>query len=308
MSHNKETEDRVMALHGQLTYMQIAEIVLGSTSKQSTVGDIIRRVKRREKEASKEVTPIRLMMIPDPQVKKGVPLNHLSALGNYIADKRPEVIVCIGDFADMPSLSQYDKAGSKKTEGSRYKDDIAAVHEAMDVLLSPFRGIDGYNPRMVMTLGNHEHRITRAIEDNPKHFEGVIGLEDLKYEEAGWEVFPFLEMVEIEGIYFSHYFVNPNSLTKNTLGGTVDTKLKNLGFSFCMGHQQTLQMGLLPRSNGTTIQGLVAGAFYQHNEGYMGIQGNKSHWRGAVMLNELQDGKYDIMPLSMDYLLRKWDY
>ncbi len=50
----------------------------------------------------------------------------------------------------------------------------------------------------------------------------------------------------------------------------------------------------------------MCGAFYQHNEGYMGHQGNKSHWRGAVMLNEVKGGQYDIMPLSMDYLLRRW--
>ena len=255
------------------------------------------------------------MMIPDAQVKKGVPLNHLRALGNYIVDKKPDVLVNIGDFADMPSLSSYDKPGSKKTEGARYKDDIAATHEAMDELMGPIfeynkgkRKKNRYTPKMIFCLGNHEDRINRAINQNPRHFEGVIGIEDLNYEAYGWEVYPFLEMVEIGGVYFSHYFVNPNSKIKNVISGNMTTNLKNVGFSFCMGHQQILDVGMLYRTNGDSIQGVIAGAFYQHDEGYMGPQGNPSHWRGAIMLNEVQNGNFDIMPLSMDYLLRKWDF
>lgn len=47
--------------------------------------------------------PRRHLVIPDVQAKDGVPLDHLEWIGRYIADKRPDVIVCIGDFADMPS-------------------------------------------------------------------------------------------------------------------------------------------------------------------------------------------------------------
>jgi hypothetical protein len=259
--------------------------------------------------------PIRIMMIPDGQVKKGVPMNHFNALGNYIADTQPDVLVNIGDFADMPSLSSYEKAGSKSSENGRYADDIKAAHTAMDILMRPIFKLNKgkhkknqYNPRMEFCLGNHEDRITRAIDANPRHFEGVISIDDLNYEAYGWNVNPFLEIIEIAGVSFCHYFVNPKSLKKNVVAGTCETKLSNLGTSFVMGHQQTLQIGMLPKLDGTCIQGLVAGAFYQHDEGYMGPQGNMSHWRGAVMLNEVQNGMYDIMPLSMNYLLANWDF
>jgi hypothetical protein len=46
---------------------------------------------------------------------------------------------------------------------------------------------------------------------------------------------------------------------------------------------------------------LVAGSFYQHDEDYKGPQGN-DHWRGIVVLNEVEDGDYNIMPLGMKYL------
>ena len=52
--------------------------------------------------------------------------------------------------------------------------------------------------------------------------------------------------------------------------------------------------------------GLVAGSFYLHNEEYRDVQSN-GEWRGVVVLNEVRgDGSYDIMPLSMDYLQRRY--
>lgn len=260
-----------------------------------------------------ERSRIKHIVIPDCQVKEGVPLNHLTAAGNYILDQRPDVIVCIGDFADMPSLSSYDK-GKKSFEGRRYKHDIECAKDAMGMLLSPINKYNSkqrknkekqYKPRMVLTLGNHEERILRAVNDDAR-LEGTIGLEDLKYAEAGWEVYAPEVMVNIDGIRYCHYFRNPLSNKKDIVAGNIDTKLKNLGWSFTMGHQQSLQYGIQCLSDGSTRQGLVAGAFYQHDEEYMGPQGNASHWRGLVVKHEVHDGKYDPMFVSMNYLLEEW--
>ena len=255
------------------------------------------------------------LFIPDCQVKPGVPTEHLEALGNYIVDKKPDTIICIGDFADMPSLSQYETPGSKKAEGQRYSDDIEASHAAMERLLGPMADYNyrqrrnkekQYKPRMVMTLGNHEDRIDRAIKANPRHFDGVISTEDLCYKEYGWEVHPFLEIVEIDQIHYSHYFCNPESLTKNVLGGTINNKLGKLGVSFSMGHQQNLQFGVKPLATGKSLYGLVHGSFYMHDEDYMGPQGNSSHWRGVVYKHEVADGEYDPMFVSLNYLIRNY--
>ena len=134
------------------------------------------------------------LIIPDTQVKRGVDLSYLEWIGKYIVDKKPDVIVQIGDFADMPSLSSYD-VGKKSFEGRRYKDDIEAAREAMDILLEPMREYNGkcrkdkkkqYRPRMVLTLGNHEQRIERAVEGDSK-LDGTLGTDDLGYSEAGSE-------------------------------------------------------------------------------------------------------------------------
>lgn len=256
---------------------------------------------------------MRHLFIPDPQVHTGVDLSHLAALGNYIVDKQPEKIVCIGDFADMPSLSVYERPGSKYFEGARYSNDIGSAKEGMDLLLGPLRRYNAqqmrnkkaqYKPRLIMTLGNHEHRITRAVNADPVKLEGIIGLGDLPYED--WEVHPFLNIVEEDGVLYSHYFCNPDSLMANPVGGTIENKLKLIGSSFSMGHQQKRQYGTRYNAMGKEMHGLVAGAFYMHDEEYLGPQKNRHYWRGVVMKNEVKDGEYDPCFISLDFLLRRY--
>ena len=117
-----------------------------------------------------------------------------------------QVIVCIGDMADMPSLSSYDK-GTKGFEGRRYKKDVKAVIDAQEKLFAPIKRMRGYKPKLHMCLGNHEDRITRAINNTPE-LDGAIGIEDLQYERFGWKITPFKKCVTIKGITFSHYFTS----------------------------------------------------------------------------------------------------
>lgn len=254
------------------------------------------------------------LFIPDAQVKSDVPTDHLKALGNYIVEKQPDVIINIGDFADMPSLSVYDKVCSKKLENARYSEDIASAKAAMKKLLKPLKSYNEqqrrnkkkqYYPEMHLTIGNHENRINRAINADPLHLEGTISIDDLGYEKD-WIVHDFLQPVIIDGVVYSHYFVNPNALTSNPVGGTVMSKLNNLKMSFSMGHQQKLQYGIAYDGVGRAMHGLVAGAFYMHDEDYLGAQSNQQHWRGVVMKNEVHDGRYDPCFVSLNFLLENY--
>lgn len=249
-------------------------------------------------------------ILPDTQVKKGVPLDHLEAAGNYIVDRKPDVIVHLADHWDMPSLSEYDR-GKKSFEGRRYKDDIEAGLEGMEVFLGPINRYNAirkknkeklYKPRMIFTTGNHEYRIERTIEAEPR-LEGMIGQHDFKLKKFGFEVYPFLTPVEINGVYYAHYFYNP--MTGKPYGGKCHTRLNNIGFSFTMGHQQGKDVGEKHLANGQTLRGLVCGSFYQHDEDYKGPQGNH-HWRGCIYKHEVKDGNYCLLELSLDYLLKEW--
>ena len=48
---------------------------------------------------------IKHLVIPDTQVKPDFHIEHLEWAGQYAVDKKPDVIVHLGDHWDMPSLS-----------------------------------------------------------------------------------------------------------------------------------------------------------------------------------------------------------
>ena len=154
---------------------------------------------------------MKICVIPDTQVKPDVPLDHLLYAGKYIASKKPDVIVMIGDWWDMESLCSYDK-GKTSFEGRRYKKDVEVGNLAMDLFLQPIRQEQQrlkvnkqkqWKPRMIFTLGNHEYRIERAVEYD-SILEDTIGYQDLNLSD--WEVYDFLQPVVVEGIAFAHYF------------------------------------------------------------------------------------------------------
>lgn len=235
-------------------------------------------------------------VIPDVQAKPGVALDHLKWAGMYIAEKRPDVIICIGDFSDMSSLSSYDK-GKRSAENKRYKYDIEATHKAMELLMTPIVTAKDYRPRLVLTMGNHENRIVRMGDDNPELHES-LSLKDLGYEAWGWEVHPFLKVVEVDAIEYSHYF------TTGVMGRAANSAavmLRERQKSCTMGHSQYYDMAIHKK---TQQRALMAGCFYQHDEDYLGPQGN-DYRRHILFKHEIQGGRYDLMEVSLDYLKRR---
>lgn len=240
----------------------------------------------------------RMIIIPDTQCKAGVPLDHLTWAGKYIAEKKPDIVIHLGDNWDFPSLSSYDK-GKHCFEGRRYKMDIEAGNHGMRLLTEPYRKIKGYKPEEHFLFGNHEDRVTRLLENEP-WLDGVVGFDDLDL--SGWNTHKFLEVVDIEGVLFSHYFYNPKN--SRPWGGMAATVLKNVGRSFVQGHRQGLDISLHQLSTGGRRRGIIAGSFYQHDEEYLGPQGD--HWRGILVLNEVRDGDFDVLEVSLDFLRRKY--
>jgi hypothetical protein len=253
------------------------------------------------------------LVIPDTQAKAGVPTDHLSWIGRYIVEEfhdKPIKIIHLGDHADMPSLSLYDK-GKKAMEGRRYVADIEAANEAWAILNKALEDFNKnrkrtkhkpWTPERHILLGNHEDRISRAVNADAQ-LEEVISTDDLDYARTGWQVHPFLKPVELDGIIYAHYF--QNTMTGKPLGGSALARLKTLGHSYTMGHQQVLDYGIR-FVKGQSQHALVAGACYLHDEDYKGYQGN-AHWRGIIVCHEVASGSYDPMFVSLDYLCRRYE-
>jgi len=240
---------------------------------------------------------LKILVIPDTQTKPGVNTDHLSWIGKYIAAKRPDVVVHLADHWDMPSLSSYDK-GKKVFEGRRYRADIDAGKDAMDRLMTPVARAASYKPRLIFTTGNHENRVERAVEDNAQ-LEGVIGTQDFCLKDWGWEVYPFLQPVEVNGVEFCHYF------TSGPMGRPVSSAkvlLNTRQGSAVQGHVQKFDMAVHDRTGAIAI---MAGIAYTHTEDYLTPQGQSCRQQ-IVMLHEVRDGMFDPMFVSLEYLGRTY--
>jgi len=238
------------------------------------------------------------LVIPDVQSKPGVRNDHLDWIGNYIVEKKPDVLICIGDFWDMESLSMYDK-GKLPFEGRRYVNCVKSGQVAMEKLLKPIEEFNRttkqkYKPRMVFTLGNHEHRIIRLADNNPE-YEGKFDIADLGIKDYGWEMHDFLKVVEIDGVEYSHYF------TSGVMGrpaSSAAAMLRERQRSCTMGHVQHTDIAMHKK---TQQIGLFCGTCYLHDEHYLGYQGN-SQRRQIVVKHEVEQGRYDPMFVSLNFL------
>lgn len=250
------------------------------------------------------------IVIGDTQVKPGVPTKHLSWIGRYIVDQfagQDVSVIHVGDHWDMPSLSSYDK-GTARIEGKRYVHDVRSGNDAFDLLNAPFyehnkRRAKKWRPHRLLLLGNHENRIVRASEEDAQ-LEGLLSLDALNAKAWGWDVAPFLEPRIVDGVSYAHYFYHPN--TGRPYGGeNLYTRLKNIGHSFTMGHQQGMAYAVRP-VGGTRHHGLVIGSSYLHEERYLGPQ-STAYWRGIVVCHEVRGGTYDPMFVSLDYLCHRYE-
>ncbi len=253
--------------------------------------------------------PRRHFIIPDTQTRPGVPLDHLDWVAQAIVEYRPDVVVHIGDHYDFPSLNGHEQPGSAPMEGRRFADDLHVGNEAFARISMPMeaeieRRRKGHRARWEpdrrFCVGNHEARADRVASNDPKLL-GTVGSDlcDLR----GWQRHGFLERAWIDGLCYSHYFQSSHS--SRPLGGEVSNRLNRIGASFVQGHEQGFRYGNRITASGMTWHGLVAGSCYLHIEDYRGAQGQR-HWRGVVILNSVENGEYDIMPLSLKYLCKKY--
>jgi hypothetical protein len=297
----------LVELHGSVYYAHKATgIVKGRLEYRWRQAQLMGVKPTRPKEVPKPYVQERLgrvhLVIPDCQVKPGVPTDHLEWIGNYIVEKKPDVLINLGDFADIDSLNTYVR-GKRESEGKRLSRDISSVVHAMERLLKPIHDYNRtaevkYQPEMHLTLGNHEYRMEREVEDNPR-LEGMFDMGDLGYEDAGWKVHEFLKVLTVDEVEYAHYFTSGNMGRPVTSAAAL---LRERQCSAIMGHVQHTDMAFHKKTQNIAM---FAGICYLHSEKYLGPQGNDTR-RQIVMLHEVENGKFDPMFVSLRFLKKRY--
>ncbi len=270
-----------------------------------TVGPMV--PKRRSSRHDPQPRPTHLV-IGDAHAAPGQSLGRFLLLGRMIRDIRPDVVICIGDWADMASLSHYDK-GKRSFEGRRYSRDIEAANEALALLHRP---IDQHNaefpdnpvrPRFVYCEGNHEYRIERAKIDSPGL--DAIDLSDLDFERRGWEVYRFLKPAEIDGVMYCHYLTSQN--TARAIGGVNAARslLLKKHISCVVGHSHLLNYNTTMAGMSRRMHALVWGWYCDVAQTYA-EPSNAGWWPGICVLRRVEDGDYDLELWSMRRIRERW--
>lgn len=230
---------------------------------------------------------IKIGLYPDAHTYPGHDVAPVIAIARWFADEGVDVVVNIGDFADMSSLSSYDK-GRLAMEGKRVAEDLEYTVEMVYTFES---AMNGHNPYRIITKGNHEDRLHRLEREDPQLF-GAFGNDPWGYEGAGYHVYEYLDIIRINGVAFSHAFINPTSLNGSVQTGSADIRMKNVGFPHVAGHQHgPLIHGQRMLGDGSPLSTLILGCAHTESPSYWGK--GKDVYRGAAVLRNVRNGSYD---------------
>ena len=242
------------------------------------------------------------LVIPDEHSHPDYDNDRFDAIGEFILQEKPDVIIRLGDLGDFSSLSSYDR-GKLSAERERVQRDLECVQDAERRLMRPINEYNErrarnkerlYRPRKIKLKGNHDDRLDRYVQDNPI-LAGILGTELLDTD--GWESVGFKCSVEVDGIGYSHYFtsgVAGRPISGESIGKSLCNKLHR---SSVQGHSHTFDHSERSDRTGQKLFGLSAGCV-SHPAYVADWCRDTVHmwWRGIVILEDVDgEGYYDAL-------------
>ena len=247
------------------------------------------------------------LVIPDPHAHPQHDNERATLLGNLIKDLKPDVVINLGDTADMPSLSSFDK-GTKAFVGRNYSADINSHLDFQDKMWSPVRRTKRKLPRRVVLEGNHEHRIRKVVNSQPE-FEGTgfgVSFDDLDlkyyYDDVVEYEGNYPGVITIDGIQYAHFFLTGTSGRPISGEHTAHSLISKRHTSSTCGHIHILDYHTGINGAGDRLHGLVAGVYQDYHSDWAG-RINDFWWSGVVIKRNIDGkGNYDPQFVSLDYL------
>ena len=219
-------------------------------------------------------------------------MRRLSWLGRLIEDIDPDVVVCLGDWADYVSLCSHVPPHRRSTtieqDADASETGIAIMESACPQWIAKARA--GLR-RRVACGGNHDWaRPVRFMQDNPNTLGSIPIMPG--FEARGWEVYAYREPVRIDGIRYQH---DLESKTGRALSGVnharnMLARLKHRE-SITVGHSHLLQGYTIKPHLGPRVRALAAGWYAEHREEYAG-EDNHEWWSGVIVKRHVSGGDY----------------
>lgn len=265
--------------------------------------------------------PLRILVIGDPHVRTSdspKARKRWRALARFAIRNRPDVIVWIGDHWDMTCLPQTAKSrgGPGRKANVRKTTFLQDIQAGRDAIVDFQDEIDRYNrrssrsgrkwavfkPRKVFCLGNHEMR----VDESGGTIEEYVDLINVKtwitdwLAARGFEVVPFLETIELGGVFFVHY--HKSGLMGRAVPMT--QAIAKIGRSSVWGHSHTMAYleRAVPASTGGGWDKFLCLPTFKDPD-FLDI-GETS---GVVLLDDVWAGNFTFSMISTDRLIASYD-
>jgi len=244
-------------------------------------------------------------------VQPDVSNRRFKLLGELIYDIRPDVVVDLGDFDDMKSLNSYDTRKPEALVAQSYEADIQAGQEAREMVWRKFKKNKKRLPHRVGFEGNHEHRIKKVIEADPRLEGPKYGVSFGHLQTKYWydEYHEYENnapaIADVDGISYAHYFSSGNFGSATSGTHHAYRLLQNRNHSSTCGHSHKRSLYFKDGAHPNGIIGLVAGCFKGAPEGWAG-QANNEWWSGVVIKREVSNGVYEPQWISLKSLEREY--
>lgn len=151
----------------------------------------------------------------DCHVAPGQDLSRFEHLACWIIHNKPDVIGNIGDHNTFDSCSFFDVPRLEKTT---IKEDVEAGNEALDIIDSAIEEYNDkqranhksrYKPFKVFTIGNHEYRLNRRLQQDEDVLGSLVSIDSLMDLENRFDkTCGYREYLEIDGVLFTHAVPN----------------------------------------------------------------------------------------------------
>jgi len=232
-------------------------------------------------------------------------------LGDFLYDLRPDYVVDLGDGADMKSLNSYDTRKPTAMVAQSYEADIECYNDAQERIRHKFKKNKRKRPSFYGFEGNHEHRIKRAIEVDPrleglKHGISYSHLNTGKWFDEYHEYHNSAPAIHTyDGVSYAHFIASGNYGSALSSVHHGHALVHKLGCSTTVGHSHKFHFYRKAESFPYPTQGLVAGCFKGADESWAG-QANREWSSGVAIKRSLENGNYNLQWVSLAELRKEY--
>lgn len=245
-----------------------------------------------------------ILVVGDQHITPGQPTEHFEWLAALIAERKPDVVLSVGDVIDNVSFSSH-ACDAEKARFS-YIEELDAAISAWSPAVDAAKQVDA---SLVVTLGNHDDlRLQRVIRQHP-WLSGAIKELGPMLTEAGWDVFDYQTPAKVAGIAFSHTWVS--GIMGKPISGVNPARAMAMKImdSALAGHSHAYNIRTTTTPLGRRILTGTVGCFIHPDSdvsNWAGPQVIEQYDRGVVYLHSAANGHADVEWISMDRLRRTW--